>query len=66
MPGLDGINATRAITEAFPEIAVLVVSILDDDANIFAAMRAGAWAMWSRVMNLTTSFAPSSPYPTRR
>jgi DNA-binding NarL/FixJ family response regulator len=42
MPNLDGISATRAITAANPEIKVLVVSMLDDDASIFAAVRAGA------------------------
>ena len=42
MPSLDGISATRAIAAAQPEVRVLVVSMLDDDASIFAAMRAGA------------------------
>ncbi len=42
MPSLDGISATRAIASAQPEVKVLVVSMLDDDASIFAAMRAGA------------------------
>lgn len=42
MPVLDGISATRAITAAHPDVRVLVVSMLDDDASIFAAIRAGA------------------------
>jgi DNA-binding NarL/FixJ family response regulator len=42
MPGTDGITATREISNAFPATAVLVVSMLDDDASVFAAMRAGA------------------------
>ncbi len=42
MPGVDGITATRRITAAHPGTAVLVVSMLDDDASLFAAMRAGA------------------------
>lgn len=42
MPGTDGITATRAISAAYPDAAVLVVSMLDDDASVFAAMRAGA------------------------
>ena len=42
MPGTDGITATRAISAARPAAAVLVVSMLDDDASVFAAMRAGA------------------------
>ncbi|CAN5462634.1 response regulator transcription factor [soil metagenome] len=42
MPGTDGIAATRVIAERYPEVAVLVVSMLDDDASVFAALRAGA------------------------
>jgi DNA-binding NarL/FixJ family response regulator len=42
LPDIDGATATRAITTTNPHIAVLVVSMLDDDANVFTAMRAGA------------------------
>lgn len=42
LPDIDGATATHAITTANPKVAVLVVSMLDDDANVFAAMRAGA------------------------
>lgn len=42
MPSLDGISATRAIAAAQPEVRVLVVSMLDDDASVFAALKAGA------------------------
>ena len=42
MPGLNGIEATREILEASPHIAILVVTMFDDDDFVFAAMRAGA------------------------
>ena len=42
MPGLDGIEATRRIVQARPDVAVLMLSMFDDDDSIFAAMRAGA------------------------
>jgi len=42
LPDVDGIAATRAICHAVPTAAVLVVSMLDDDTNVFAALRAGA------------------------
>lgn len=42
MPDGDGITATRAIVAADLGTAVLVVSMLDDDASILAALRAGA------------------------
>lgn len=42
MPGLNGIEATRRIHAANPEIRVVVVTMYEDDASLFAAMRAGA------------------------
>jgi DNA-binding NarL/FixJ family response regulator len=42
MPGLDGIEATRRIVRDSPHIAVLVLTMLEDDDSVFAAMRAGA------------------------
>ncbi len=42
MPGLNGIEATRRITADSPHIAVLVLTMFDDDDSIFAALRAGA------------------------
>jgi DNA-binding NarL/FixJ family response regulator len=42
MPGLNGIEATRRIHAANPEIGVVVVTMYEDDASLFAAMRAGA------------------------
>ena len=42
MPGLNGIEATRRITADSPHIAVLVLTMFDDDASIFSALRAGA------------------------
>lgn len=42
MPGGDGISAIRQIVAARPESRILVVTMLDDDESVFAAMRAGA------------------------
>jgi DNA-binding NarL/FixJ family response regulator len=42
MPGLDGIAATRRIVDTSPHIAVLVLTMADDDAAVFDALRAGA------------------------
>lgn len=41
MPGLGGIAATARIRARHPELAILVVTMLEDD-SVFAAMRAGA------------------------
>jgi DNA-binding NarL/FixJ family response regulator len=42
MPGLNGIEATRQIRKAGPEVGVLVLTMFEDDDSVFAAMRAGA------------------------
>lgn len=42
MPGMNGIEATREILETSPHIAILVVTMFEDDDFVFAAMRAGA------------------------
>ena len=42
MPDLDGIAATAEVVRAAPEVAVLVLTMSDDDDTVFAAMRAGA------------------------
>jgi len=42
MTGLNGIEATRRIVADSPHIAVLVLTMFDDDDSIFAALRAGA------------------------
>lgn len=42
LPGINGIEATRRIVAARPETRVLVVTMFEDDANVFAALRAGA------------------------
>ena len=42
MPGFNGIEATRRILEADPNVGVVVVTMFEDDNSVFAAMRAGA------------------------
>jgi DNA-binding NarL/FixJ family response regulator len=42
MPGRNGIEATAAIVASRPSTAVLVLTMLDGDDSVFAAMRAGA------------------------
>ena len=42
MPGLNGIEATRRIVETSPGTAVLMLTMLEDDDTVFAAMKAGA------------------------
>ena len=42
MPGINGIEATRRILQQRPEVAILMVTMFEDDDSVFAAMRAGA------------------------
>lgn len=42
MPVVDGIEAARRLRQAAPDVAVLVLTMVDDDDTVFAAMRAGA------------------------
>jgi DNA-binding NarL/FixJ family response regulator len=42
MPGGDGIEATRRIVATSPHIAVLVLSMYEDDEQVFGALKAGA------------------------
>ena len=42
MPGMGGIEATRKILEKAPDTGILVVTMVEDDDSVFAAMRAGA------------------------
>jgi DNA-binding NarL/FixJ family response regulator len=42
MPDLNGIMATAEITKVAPAVAVLMLTMFDDDDSLFAAMRAGA------------------------
>lgn len=42
MPGMSGIEATAALREELPDLAVLVLTMYEDDESVFASMQAGA------------------------
>ena len=42
MPDVNGVEATRKIVQTSPHIAILVLTMYDDDDSVFAAMQAGA------------------------
>jgi DNA-binding NarL/FixJ family response regulator len=42
MPGMNGVKATRSILRKIPSIDIVMVTMLEDDASVFSAMRAGA------------------------
>ena len=42
MPKIDGIEATRQIKALYPAVAVLILSVYDDDQFVFGLLEAGA------------------------
>lgn len=42
MPKLNGVEATARIVQSSPHIGVLVLTMMEDDESVFAAVRAGA------------------------
>ncbi len=42
MPGMSGLDATRRLIDERPDLGILVLTMSDDDASVFAALRAGA------------------------
>ena len=42
MPGMDGVEATRRILADAPHVGVVVLTMIEDDDSVFAAMKAGA------------------------
>lgn len=42
MPGRNGLDATRAIKTELPETRVVMLTVSDDEADLFAAVKSGA------------------------
>jgi len=52
LPGINGINGTRKIIDAFPSINIIIVTALEDSDNVFKSLSAGATGY------LTKTFSP--------
>ena len=42
MPEMDGITATEIIKNKYPQIKIVMLTVFDDDENIFKSIKAGA------------------------
>ena len=42
MPGMSGVQATREIAAARPELPIVMLTVSEDEEDLFAAIRAGA------------------------
>ena len=48
MPKLDGMKATQTIKSEMPNVAIVILTIYDDDSSVFEAIKAGQSATFSR------------------
>jgi DNA-binding NarL/FixJ family response regulator len=42
MPEMDGIEATEIVSQKYPHIKIIMLTVLDDETHIFKAIQAGA------------------------
>ncbi len=42
MPGIDGLEATRRIKAELPEVKIVILTIAEEDQNLFEAIKSGA------------------------
>lgn len=51
MPGMDGLEATRLIKTEMPEIKIVMLTVSDDDQDLFESIRSGAEGYLLKSMN---------------
>ncbi len=42
LPGLNGVEASRQLKSKYPEVQIIILSVFEDDDNVFQAICAGA------------------------
>jgi DNA-binding NarL/FixJ family response regulator len=42
MPNMDGIQATKEVSERYPDIKIIMLTVFDDEEKIFKSIQAGA------------------------
>jgi DNA-binding NarL/FixJ family response regulator len=57
MPILDGVAATRRLRADHPDVQIIALTTFDDDADVFAALRAGAIGYLLKDVSGETLFA---------
>ena len=56
MPELDGLTATKRLTEAMPGVKVVILTASEDDAKLFDAIKAGAQGYLLKNLEAETFF----------
>lgn len=57
MPGTDGLQATRAITTALPDTRVVILTISEEDKDLFEAIKSGAHGYLLKTVEPETLYA---------
>ncbi|MCB0765252.1 MAG: response regulator transcription factor [Flavobacteriales bacterium] len=76
MPGTDGIEATARLRLCYPELRIIMLTVVEDEERIFAALRAGADGYFLKqtdpmklidgIMDVMSGGAPMSPSVARQ
>ena len=71
MPQMDGIKATEIIKNKYPQIKIIMLTVLDDDDYVFNAIKAGANGyllkeidaenLYNSILEVTEGGAPMTP-----
>jgi len=71
MPEIDGIRATELVKKKYPQIKVIMLTVVDDDDCVFKAIRAGANGyllkeidaekLYNSILEVTKGGAPMTP-----
>ncbi len=76
LPGLSGIEATRALRDAYPGINVIILTVFEDEEKLLASIRAGAngyilkntkpETLLEQIFSAVSDGSPISPLMARR
>ncbi|WP_435414493.1 response regulator [Polaribacter aestuariivivens] len=71
MPEMDGIKATELVKNKYPQIKIIMLTVLDDDDYVFNAIKAGANGyllkeidaenLYNSILQVTAGGAPMTP-----
>ncbi|MBI3990323.1 MAG: response regulator transcription factor [candidate division NC10 bacterium] len=56
MPGMDGLEATRRIKEALPYVKIVILTVSEEDQNLFEAIKHGAQGYLLKTIEVTELF----------
>ena len=62
MPEMDGVTATEIVKKKYPHIKIIMLTVFDDDVNIFNAIKAGANGYLLKEIDAQLTIAPTNVY----